>query len=141
MSDDTTHATQAGIGTMQHIVELIEAIETLDSGEAETVTFDGVEYNDADSLREYAQEMPLDIRVRSGWHNPGSESEPDEYEILLSTGGPAVRIWGKLGRFCEPESAEIQVQDWFTPWKPLAEQWDHSDAIESFALFFYFGEG
>jgi hypothetical protein len=61
-------------------------------------------------------ESVLSVVVRDEWHQPGIESEgPDEYEILLTTGGPALRIWGKL-RDGNPHTAELQMQDWGTPW-------------------------
>ena len=61
-------------------------------------------------------ESVLSVCVRSDWHSPGEIGEPDEYHILLSTGGPALRIWGKLGDHGEAISAELQMQDWGTPW-------------------------
>jgi hypothetical protein len=76
--------------------------------------------------------------VRDGWYQPGRPNEygPEEYEILLSTGGPALRIYGKLGRDDEPETAELQMQDWFLPWQryPTAEE-----PLLQFARYFYFG--
>lgn len=60
----------------------------------------------------------LSVMVRDGWHSPGQPSEdgPEEYEILLSTGGPACRIFGLLDKHGTPETAEMQVQDWGTHW-------------------------
>jgi hypothetical protein len=56
--------------------------------------------------------------IRDGWREPGklAENGAEEYEILLSTRGPALRILGKLNEYCEPESAELQMQDWCTVW-------------------------
>lgn len=92
-----------------------------------------------DAARQAIEESVLSVLVREGWHRPGAAAEdgPEEYEILLSTGGPALRIWGKLGRYNEPESAELQIQDWFTPWTrhPAPE-----DELLQFARVFYFGE-
>lgn len=61
-------------------------------------------------------EDPLSISVRSDWEVLGAELEPAEYQILLSTGGPASRIVGELDQYGEPASASLEVQDWFTPW-------------------------
>lgn len=96
-----------------------------------------------DDIREEAEqrihESVLSVSVRDGWHQPGQPSEdgPEEYEILLSTGGPALRIYGRLGANCQPESAELQIQDWGTPWMryPVPEE-----TLLKFALCFYFGE-
>jgi hypothetical protein len=64
-------------------------------------------------------EHPLCVQVRTGWHEPGKiDPVPEEYELLLCTGGPAVRIIGELTDG-EPSSAEIQYQDWGTPWTRL----------------------
>lgn len=78
------------------------------------------------------------MAVRGDWHQPGQTSEelPDEYEILLSTGGPALRILGKIGDHCEPSTAELQVQDWGTPWTRYSAS---EETLLEFAQCFYFG--
>lgn len=60
-------------------------------------------------------EDPLSLQVRGGWHGLGEESEDAEFELLLGTGGPAVRIMGEL-RDGEPYRAWLEVQDWGKPW-------------------------
>lgn len=84
------------------------------------------------------QEGALEVQVRSGWHEPGdSEAEPEEFYILLCTGGPAVRIRGELNRG-EPTRAWIEYQDWFEPWKEYigADQ----ATLLVYCRCFYFGE-
>lgn len=84
------------------------------------------------------QEGALEVQVRSGWHEPGdSEAEPEEFYILLCTGGPAVRIRGGLNRG-EPTRAWIEYQDWFEPWKEYigADQ----ATLLAYCEQFYFGE-
>lgn len=84
------------------------------------------------------QEDALEVQVRSGWHEPGdSEAEPEEFYILLCTGGPAVRIRGGLNRG-EPTRAWIEYQDWFEPWKEYigADQ----ATLLAYCEQFYFGE-
>ena len=50
-----------------------------------------------DRAREAIHEDALSVLVRSGWYVPGSEAaEPEEFEILLCTGGPAVRLRVRL---------------------------------------------
>lgn len=93
-----------------------------------------------DEARQAIQEDPLSVQVRTGWYSPGDEAgAPEEFEILLGTGGPAVRIVGELGNHGEPSSACLQTQNWFTPWT------DYVQADESVLLAycreFYFGEG
>ena len=103
--------------------------------------------NYADALQEavtvYAQEMPLSIQVRSGWHSPGETFESAEFEILLSTGGPACRILGELDRGsvawqagCRPI---LQHQDWFKPWTESSYNID-TNALLWFCEQFYYGE-
>jgi hypothetical protein len=112
---------------------------------------------DDDDKRESAQtaiqEDPLEVTVRSGWRAPGADRDarPEEFCILLSTGGPASRIVGTLNAHGEPETARLEVQDWGAPWVN-AETWamasestmDKIPEIEptllAYAREFYFGE-
>lgn len=103
---------------------------------------------DNDRAREVAeqtiQESPLSVRVRvrSGWVDVGHESkmEPEEFEILMSTGGPAVRIMGTLNEYREPDSARIEWQDWFKPWTVDELDVEESETLLEFCRVFYFGE-
>src|SRR4051812_2864989 len=57
------------------------------------------ESTSADAARQRIEEDPLSVQVRSGWYNSGAnedERSPEEYEIVLCTGGPACRIIGRL---------------------------------------------
>jgi len=113
---------------MDAVAELKQAQENDDSRDRE------------DSIREEMMEMPLSVSVREGWKAPGSESELAEYEILLSTGGPALRIWGELGRYNEPANARLEWQDWGTPWTEHTTTAEEDEALLAFASLFYFGE-
>lgn len=77
---------------------------------------DAGDCEDEDSARQRIDEDPLSLQVRSGWVSPGEEMKAEEFELLLGTGGPAVRIIGELDEYGEPYSAILQVQDWFQPW-------------------------
>ena len=74
---------------------------------------------DADTLEEDARrevtEDALSIELTGTW-SLGSDPSADAYIILLSTGGPAVRIVGELDTYGEPRSARLEAQDWFLPW-------------------------
>lgn len=131
-----------GKSTAAHILEIFQAWQTLDAGEVESVTIDGQEFTDTDEVSDYVQEMPLSVTVRDGWREPGltNEDGPEEYEILLSTGGPAIRVYGRMGRFSQPETATLQGQDWFTPWQNTETSDDEDEAIKWFAEQFYYGE-
>jgi len=80
----------------------------------------------------HLRDLPLEILVRSGWHeygDPGA-AEPEEFQILLCTGGPAVRIRGRFGDH-GPTAAWFEHQDWGTPWTELVGV--HNDTAVSFA--------
>ena len=95
---------------------------------------------DEASARERIQEAPLCIQVRSGWHRPGdSDVKHGEFEILLCTGGPAVRIRGELDDHRQPTRAFMQYQDWNTPWTDYYESGAGADLLE-YATHFFYGE-
>lgn len=90
-----------------------------------------------DDARERIEEDPLELAVRGDWHAPGQQAELAEYRLLLTTGGPAVRIVGDL-EDGEPTSASLEVQDWFTPWTEYQDA--DQDVLLAYARCFYFGE-
>src|SRR5690606_9175128 len=64
-------------------------------------------YHDESAAFETIVGYPLDLRVLTD-----DDGVPTgEYEILLSTGGPAVRIVGRLNEWDEPVTAVLQCQD------------------------------
>jgi hypothetical protein len=75
---------------------------------------------DRDDAEQRIQEDPLSLQFRSGWCSSKADMEPEEFELLLSTGGPAVRILGELSGG-EATRAILQVQDWGTPWTDYYE--------------------
>lgn len=91
-------------------------------------------------------ESVLSVEVRSGWYVPGSRHtetgpSPEEYNILLSTGGPALRLIGNLSEHGEPETARLEYQDWGIPWTRYTEfSGEDEAACLTFARCFYFGE-
>ena len=127
MTQETNHAIENAIASYETIVEWITRL------------------NDGDEdVREEIDEDPLSIEVRCDWRTPGDgDDKPTEYLILLTTGGPALRIIGDLNEYCEPETAKLQWQDWGTPWNTI---WKHEtvDIDESvlldYARCFYYGE-
>lgn len=126
------------------------------------------QYHNKDAALEAIQEHPLSVLVRSGWYSmDGKEmgtKEPVEYEILLCTGGPAVRIQGDLDNYGQPKDARLEYQDWGTPWteyrytyqytsencpgRPCSNVCDHVgippsnhvDTLLTYAQQFYFGD-
>lgn len=79
-------------------------------------------------------EMPLSILYRTGWAPHGGDDwEPEEFEILLSTGGPAVRIVGDIDSGGEPSDARLEYQDWGTPWTEYLPAREYGDTLDRFA--------
>jgi hypothetical protein len=98
---------------------------------------------DEDSGRQAIHEDALSVLVRSGWYEPGKDAgKPEEFEILLCTGGPAVRLVGSLDRYGQPDSVSMQVHDWFQPWTGFdpATGDEDEDVLLAYAQCFYFGE-
>jgi hypothetical protein len=137
------HAEENANGWADTIVEMYQAYQALDSGDEETAEVDGEEFTDSDEVRVRAQESVLEVQVRGSWHAPG-ETDGDqetEYYILLSTGGPALRLYGDLNSGQPSGRPRMQHQDWGTPWtdiEPESDEW--SDAVDWFVNCFYFGE-
>ena len=96
---------------------------------------------DSDRSREAILEDALSVLVRSGWYPPGKDEGPEDFQILLCWGGPAARLIGTLNQHREPESATMQVQDWFQPWTDFQPDTgdDADDILLTYARCFYFG--
>lgn len=132
MSKQVDHAKDQARSQYESIAEMIAAYKQ-------------AENDDNDEAREEAgeriQEDPLSVEVRSGWYTPGSSDAPaEEYNILLCTGGPAVRIIGALNEYLEPDSARIQYQDWGTPWTDYPLTSEQEATVLKYAQHFYYGE-
>jgi hypothetical protein len=98
----------------------------------------GIDEGIYETIREEIQESPLSLQIRSDWSDLGSALEPAELCILLSTGGPALRIVGTLGRFNCPEDCRLEYQDWGTPWTEY--RGIGSAVLDSWAAQFYWGD-
>ena len=98
--------------------------------------------NATDDEREAAEQAiyddPLEVSVRcASWGSPYDTLEPDEYRILLCTGGPAVQITGDLNEYMQPVTARLQHQDWFEPWETLSIDNRGNEALLSYAYHFF----
>jgi len=137
MFDYSENTRTDGIGHLEEIMRLMKIKEWAVQTERHQL---------AASIDERVQEMPLSVTVREGWKLPGSTSAPEEFEILLGTGGPAVRLYGTLDAWCYPDEVQLQNQDWGTPWQRVCTKglkWSYAeihDALRDFAGTFYFGE-
>ncbi len=146
------------IRDLKALYEYIENIEDLNFANEETqLEAFKVLYGHLDCVREWFEqhddmidcervqvaidETPLALQVRDDWRSPWEEeTNPVEFLILLSTGGPACRIIGQLNSYGEAFDAEIQHQDWGTGWERLRLNDDDEEALNWFANRFYWGE-
>jgi hypothetical protein len=139
--DQLEHARNNAKGWYETIKEQVEALRIAAVKDHETG-----DCADRETAEQTIQEGPLSVMVRDGWHQPGHPSEdgPEEFEILLTTGGPALRIWGKLDKHGQPgDFPELQMQDWGTPWTTwYPDPWDENyrEVLQAYASCFYFGE-
>ena len=126
---DKNHAKDQARAQLDSIMEMVKALKN------------GEEIDGQDPA-ERIHEDPLSVEVRSDWHSPGDGNDkPTEYNILLCTGGPAVRIIGELDEHGQPETATIEYQDWFTPWERYLDTSDEEDEVLlTYAQQFYYGE-
>jgi hypothetical protein len=94
-----------------------------------------------DEIREEIEQIALSVEIRSDWHAPGTKAkETTEYKILLCTGGPEVRVHGRLNRFHQPDTAILEYRNWFTEWTKFPTTREDEKTLLEFARFFYFGE-
>lgn len=130
---ETDHARQNAAAWSETIAEMIRALEAGWKSDG-----DGGEAMDA---REAILDSALSVEVRSGWYSPcDANPEAVEYQILLSTGGPACRITGQLGAYGSPGTAGLEYQDWGTPWTRYPLACPEAADVLTFAQQFYFGE-
>ena len=121
-----------GVSTAQDILELFQEVQ------AEDTTTERI-----DEIEQQVHEWPLSVDVRStAWRSVGSqELEPDEFQIVLGFGGPAMRIHGSIDAHGEPCNPTMEVQDWFKPWTLCDTTDEQDEALMWFCSEFYFGEG
>lgn len=132
---ETDHALDNAKAWLESIIADVAAFNAATEAE---------DHDKAEELREAMLDGPLSLQVRGGWYQPGDDDKggaPEEFELLLSTGGPALRIVGDLGEWGSPNEPRLQHQDWFKPWTDYATTTEEDEALETYCGFFYFGEG
>lgn len=140
---EKNHARDNAKSWMAHIRKALSTIDKLDRGRyplRDTADFDGEQLT-AEDIRDRLMESPLSVEVRSGWRPAASRDTdaPEEYLILLTTGGPALRVIGTL-EHGSPADATLEYQDWGTPWTAYqVEELDEKRLVE-FACLFYYGD-
>jgi hypothetical protein len=133
-------AKQQARAQLAHIKDMVARLNTAMALEDANEDTD----ESSDSVREEIQQNALSVDVRTGWHSVGTTKEqtPEQFTILLCTGGPAVRLRGALSAYGDPEDIDVEYADWGTPWTRLDDTGIQADfdALLSYAQQFYFGE-
>ncbi len=122
---------QSALATFDHIEEMLDNLQSAREK--------GDNSDQEEAVREI-HESPLEVRVRSGWEQPDEyhESNPKEFEILMATGGPAVKITGQLDANGHPTNANLKHQDWHEEWQRVDLSPTNLDKLIDFASHFYF---
>ena len=140
-TDENNHALRNAQAHISGWVDAYAKYQALDNEDAEEVEIDGDTFKDATGIPDRMQEGALSVEVRGGWHTPGSDSDgPEEFQVMVSTGGPAFRIIGELDQHCQPSNVRAEHQDWGTPWIEVELSNEEQEAVDWFAGLFYYGE-
>ena len=132
-ADKYANAKESACCSYDAIAEMVEDLQTAIN-------------DDNDEAREEAEQVihedALSVEINYGWQVPGAPQEdgPEEYAILITTGGPAIRVRGKLDKYSEPETAYLEVQDWFIPWQRFDPSNYDETVLLTYARQFYFGD-
>lgn len=148
--EDQERAKDQAKAQLESIIDLVDWLDHAnqctdsdckDGAEGGDYWADSEEYHNSENPQQVISEHPLSIQVRSDWESLSETLTAAEFEILLCTGGPAVRIIGTLNEYHEPDGANIEYQDWFTPWEryPLTDKQEAK--VLTYCRQFYFGEG
>lgn len=132
---EKNHAISNASAWLESIIQMVANLHTAENAD------DGDQ--SIDQARDAINESPLSVEVRSPWYSPGADVfhiKPEEFNILLSTGGPALRIIGDLDEYGQPCTAFMQYQDWGTPWTNYDATQDETSVMVEFCQQFYFGE-
>ena len=128
------HALNNAIGHIESMVEDFEKVTYLESLNVTT----NEEEEKLEEIKESILNSALSVEFRSGWATFKENFEPEEFKILLSWGGPALRVIGELSDY-GPVDPKLQYQDWGTPWTDFEITEDQQDALNWFCNCFYFG--
>lgn len=129
------------LDTTQNNEDINNLIETSEATELVELREAAGECTSREDAEERIREDALSVMVRGGWQSIGEMDRlagPVEFEILLSTGGPATRLVGDIGEHGEPENVRLEAQDWGTPWTEYREA--DAETLRAYAAVFYFGD-
>ena len=133
---EKNHALQNAIGHIESIVEDFEKISYLESLNVTS----SEDEEEIEQIKESILNSALSVEFRSGWTSNPNELEIEEFKILLTWGGPALRVIGDLNQYKELENIKMQFQDWGTCWTDFEITENQQEALNWFCNCFYFGE-
>jgi len=133
---EKNYALQNAIGHIESIVKDYEKLSYLESLNPTTIE----QEEEIEQTKESILNSALSVEFRSGWTSNPNELEIEEFKILLTWGGPALRVIGELNQYKEPENIKMQFQDWGTFWTDFEITENQQEALNWFCNCFYFGE-
>jgi len=135
---ERNHALQNAIGHIESMVKDFEEISHLESLNPTTTE----QENRIEEIRENVLNSALSVEFRNGWYSDlyhlKGVTEPIEFKILLSWGGPALRIIGEIEENFAV-NPKMQFQDWGTLWTDFEITEEQEKALNWFCNCFYFG--
>lgn len=133
-----TNAYKQAVSQVESICEMVAALEC-DYDRLDELTQAAGDYSDADEAREAIQEDPLSVEVRSAWASVGDSLTPEEFRVVLCTGGPHVELVGDLDENNEPSRVRVLYRDWGDSgeYYPSASE---REALMTYLSCLYFGE-
>ena len=130
------HAFNNAKGHIESIVENFEKITFLES-----LNVTGPEdEEEIEQIKESINNSALSVEFRSGWSTNYNQLEIEEFKILLTWGGPALRVIGDLDQYKQAENVKLQFQDWGTYWTDYELTEKEEKSLNWFCNCFYFGE-
>jgi len=128
-TDEYASALSAGRGCVAHLCELHRLYEEAVNEE---------DWRRQEEIQERILETPYSVMVRTGWcsaYQQITARDLEEIKFTLAGGGPAVRLIAKIEQshpYFEIGEIEVQVQDWFLPWRVLPVRNDTAKILEWF---------
>ena len=134
----TNHALNNAIGHIKSMVEDYEIGSYIEQCNPTTQE----QEEKLEEIKESILNSALSVEFRSGWYSSLYDrvriGEPAEFKILLSWGGPALRIIGEI-KENYAVNPKLQFQDWGTPWTDFEITESQQEALNWFCNCFYFG--
>jgi hypothetical protein len=113
---------------LSYIEELLHNYDTAEDESDKDDALTAIYENPLELTKDYDQMEDQDGEIHYG--------KELSYNLLLCTGGPAVRVIGNLNKWKEADSAKLQHQDWFTSWKDAPLTKDQKENLIRYVNFF-----